>query len=1329
MNNPSLSSYLETGKNLLTQENYQVAIETYQEALKLYPDNATIYRNLGFAQEKIGDTDGEIISYQKAIKSDPQQPRWVYITLGVLLQEKERLEDILNIYNIAKEIFPDPEFFLAEIESIQEILTTTKTPEIYLEIGQKLFREEKYDEAIALYQEGIEKYPSEADNYRELGVIQEKIGDFEGQLESYQKAVKLDRNQPVWVYTVLAKLLTNNERFDEAIAIYQQGIALYPDRDALYRELGVVQEKIGDISGEIASYQKAIKLNPSQPVWVYTTLANLLENQEQGDEAHLKANPAGIALYETAIKGYQEQSWPYLKLAELQQQLSNHEKALELYEKAIEIEPKNSLTYVSLIKLLKQENRLEEALKKCELALELAPHNDELQGLKKLIEGDDSPVRLLAFFLPQYHPIPENDEWWGKGFTEWTNVTKAKPLFKDHYQPHLPADLGFYDLRLPEVREAQAELARQYGIYGFCYYYYWFAGKRLLDRPLEEMLESKKPDFPFCLCWANENWSRRWDGSENEILIAQDHSEENDRAFAESVIPYLLDERYIRINGKPLLIIYRANILPEVTKTIQHWREVFRQKGIGKVYLCAVVGFGWQNAISSGFDAELEFPPNTNVEKHEIPDTELKIENFGGKIYDYQSLALNHIKQPLLEKTRFFSAMLSWDNTARKGQNAHIYHNFSLSTYELWLQSNIQKTKISYSGDERLVFINAWNEWAEGTHLEPDQKNGHSYLESTKKSLESQDKWEIYVNLIQSYQGNDYGKLEKILVGLYNSLLKQQSNPELILETLQKSRLNFKTIKKTNHNSLEWTLENPTRGETLSSNFAFNGWIVSKKLQPITLEIIYDGLIIQQIPVDGFRKDVKDYFSEYKSHNNYFSGFLKIDQLELSRLSTISLNINVIYQNGQSEQIGLVDLKQANQNLSTLKRLPNLSNNCLNLIKEIESYLQKNKPILFILHDIAAAGAQLFLVRQLEWIAQNYSEIRFKVLVNIPRQNIPNYGQGGKLILERLEKISPVYFLEPKTNQPENINNIQKNHYSLIYVNTSVLGDLLESIGKIDSQIIVHIHELEFWIKYRLGKDKFNKYLKYNPKFIACSNAVKNNLVNNLNINQEQIEVIHAYVPVEKLIKNKTKTRSEIRQELNLSEDTFVIASCGTLDWRKGADLLVPLTVLLKEKLPHKKFVYLWIGGFMDKLSTDEIKFTIEKAGLEQDIMLLGHKNNPINYLNASDVFVLLSKEDPFPLVMSEAAVCKLPIVGFDGSGGVTELVESDAGLLAPYLNLSVMAEKIAIFYENPKMRQEMGENAFRKINELYNETVLAPKIVQLIQSLIEKSSETQGSV
>lgn len=384
------------------------------------------------------------------------------------------------------------------------------------------------------------------------------------------------------------------------------------------------------------------------------------------------------------------------------------------------------------------------------------------------------------------------------------------------------------------------------------------------------------------------------------------------------------------------------------------------------------------------------------------------------------------------------------------------------------------------------------------------------------------------------------------------------------------------------------------------------------------------------------------------------------------------------------------------------------------------------KPVLFILHDITSAGAQLFLVRLLEWIGQHEPTMSKEVLIDISRSDIGNYGEQGNFVLERVKKCGEVHFIDSNSGLPENIAAIRSGFYSLIYVNTCVLGALLDSIRKIPSPIIVHVHELKFWISNRLGMDNFNRLLKYDPRWIACSNAVQESLVNYCLVSPKKVDVIHGFIPSEKLLISQVKTPQQMRKELSISEDTFVIACCGTLDWRKGGDLIVPLLVILKKKLsPEKKFVCIWVGNWDSQLSQLEIEYTVEKAELENNIIFTGYQKSPLNYMSCADVFLLLSREDPFPLVMMEAGVCKLPVVGFDGSGGATEFVESEAGLLAPYLNLEVMAEKIAILYNNTSLRKEMGENAYRKVNELYNETVSAPKILQLIQSLVYKSSET----
>ena len=350
-------------------------------------------------------------------------------------------------------------------------------------------------------------------------------------------------------------------------------------------------------------------------------------------------------------------------------------------------------------------------------------------------------MRVIAFYLPQFHPIPENDQWWGKGFTEWTNVTRAKPLFPGHYQPRLPADLGFYDLRLPEVRKAQAELARDHGIHGFCYHYYWFNGKKLLDLPLREMLASGEPDFPFCLCYANENWTRRWDGLEQDILIRQEHSSENDRRFIRDVLTVMRDRRYIKVNGRPLLLVYRALLFPDPVATTTIWREEAEQAGFDGLYLCKCQTFGDDTPPAvQGFDAAVEFPPHGFVIPNR-PELEALIKknlpSFAGNVFDYSDVARHLMIREWPDYPLFKTVMLGWDNSARSRDRAGIFHNFSFDYYERWLARVAARTIRRYAGDERLVFINAWNEWAEGTYLEPDQQYGNRYLIATDQAIRS----------------------------------------------------------------------------------------------------------------------------------------------------------------------------------------------------------------------------------------------------------------------------------------------------------------------------------------------------------------------------------------------------------------------------------------------------------------------------------------------------------------------------------------------------------------------------------------------------------------
>lgn len=372
-------------------------------------------------------------------------------------------------------------------------------------------------------------------------------------------------------------------------------------------------------------------------------------------------------------------------------------------------------------------------------------------------------MKIIAFYLPQFHPIPENDAWWGSGFTEWTNVASAKPLFRGHYQPQLPADLGFYDLRLDDIRQKQADLAFEYGVSAFCYYHYWFNGKPLLELPLERLLKSSAPDFPFCVCWANETWSRRWDGQDDQILIGQDYLQYNVERHFGYLESAFKDPRYLKVDDKPIFIIYRIDQIPNIEETIIEWRAQAQKIGLKGIYICAVKSHMHQlddkETIGLGFDALLDFQPTKSILKKRKLFNHLgnflprcinflirKTKSFSGltelntiNIYDYSAVVDAAIKMPKSQVIKFPCIFPSWDNTPRrKKKGASVIQNEKISDYKRWLADALHRVK-GYPEQERIVFINAWNEWAEGCHLEPDLKNKKKFLEATKEAMGNAD--------------------------------------------------------------------------------------------------------------------------------------------------------------------------------------------------------------------------------------------------------------------------------------------------------------------------------------------------------------------------------------------------------------------------------------------------------------------------------------------------------------------------------------------------------------------------------------------------------------
>ncbi len=358
-------------------------------------------------------------------------------------------------------------------------------------------------------------------------------------------------------------------------------------------------------------------------------------------------------------------------------------------------------------------------------------------------------ARVIALYLPQYHPTPDNDKWWGKGFTEWTNVGKAKPLFRGHYQPRVPADLGYYDLRLPEVRQAQADMAREAGIEAFCYYHYWFGnGKMELERPFEEVLQKHQPDFPFCLSWANASWSEKmWRVDrtlEKKILVEQLYPGDDDIiAQFNYLLPAFKDRRYMCVNNKPIFMVYNPLFHPNIERYIDIFRSLAKENGLEGIYLVGqtFLDSDIENIYMKGFDAvnicRLYDKLHSRTIIKRVYDRLLRICLKRPLVDQYKNVI--HYLTSDRDKLKYVipTMMPNWDHTPRSGSGGYVFHNSTPKLFKRHVEMVLETIK-DKSEEERLVFIKSWNEWGEGNHLEPDLRYGMAYLEKLKEVLKDE---------------------------------------------------------------------------------------------------------------------------------------------------------------------------------------------------------------------------------------------------------------------------------------------------------------------------------------------------------------------------------------------------------------------------------------------------------------------------------------------------------------------------------------------------------------------------------------------------------------
>lgn len=353
-------------------------------------------------------------------------------------------------------------------------------------------------------------------------------------------------------------------------------------------------------------------------------------------------------------------------------------------------------------------------------------------------------ARVIAFYLPQFHPTPENDQWWGRGFTEWTNVASAKPLFKGHEQPVVPADLGFYDLRLPETRVAQADMAATYGVEGFCYWHYWFAGRRMLERPFNEVLESGSPDFPFCLGWANHSWSGIWKDEPHRLLIDQTYpGEADDRAHFDYLVTAFRDDRYIKVDGKPVFVIFKPTDIPDAKRRFDFWRELALQAGLKGLHIVGINMLDFKNSASLGLDAVIASTLAVNNTGSSFLNEvtrvfwgiRKKLSLGGPRVVDY-SEAIKHLIPDLksFQCEAYPCVYPNWDNTPRKGRKGFVLSNSTPDLFEKHLNDALNAVE-DREEQHRLIFVKSWNEWAEGNYLEPDTRWGLQYLQALQRVI------------------------------------------------------------------------------------------------------------------------------------------------------------------------------------------------------------------------------------------------------------------------------------------------------------------------------------------------------------------------------------------------------------------------------------------------------------------------------------------------------------------------------------------------------------------------------------------------------------------
>jgi glycosyltransferase involved in cell wall biosynthesis len=917
----------------------------------------------------------------------------------------------------------------------------------------------------------------------------------------------------------------------------------------------------------------------------------------------------------------------------------------------------------------------------------------------------EHPARVIAFYLPQFHTIPENDEWWGEGFTEWANVRSAQPWLAGHYQPHVPGELGYYDLRDPEVQRRQVELARLYGIYGFCFYFYWFAGKRLLETPLRNYLRDPSLDLPFMLCWANENWSRRWDGRDDDVLIAQDHSTEDDLAFIEHVAGYLRDPRYIRVGGKPVLVVYRPTLLPDPKATVASWRTWCRDKGVGEIYLACTQSFESVDPRDYDFDAAIEFPPNNSG----IPDVTRLVRpdpGFGGRICDWS---------PLIERSERYAKPTyrlhrgvcpSWDNTPRRGAKGTVLVNSTPGRFARWATNAIRDTGDRFeSPDERLVFVNAWNEWAEGTHLEPDLVYGYAWLESIRVALARNTQpapldgnGPRLLLLIDATRSDDLrtvlGRCQGIPGPVSMLVTTTPPHQESVRHQLDAAAARADLVVA---DGTEPSLLLAARRVILAAEVDIVVAVAPDLVDVLEPDFLDQALLdLATDPRVGIvlptSERVENPTVDPRVHHVGDRLGLNFDEITraacwrgssfVARAATLAPVVSLAFDEA------LFDRSAATFEAGlagAIDRAGPLGAVAIDLRLKTTgpSSSGDRRSVVIVSHDAHPHGAQRLALN----IARGYRALGLDV-------HLVLLGPGS--LLGAFRDVATVYEVDLDTDSPARVRRLVDTLVSagatFAVVNTTASGRILPALREAGLPTVSLIHELPGLLRDHGLEEHARLIADHADEVVFPAELVRRSFEEFVGRPLPKATVrpqgLYLRSPHRSGSEREIQRRA-IRQQLGLAPEARIVLGAGYADHRKGIDLFLEAGRWILAADPNT--VLVWVGSDGAPSLTKAGRANLAADGSGDRFLLTGLVDNPEDFYAAADAYMLTSREDPFPSVVLEALDAELPVVAFSGTTGSEGVLVRGTGLLVPPFDTSVLATAVKSLLADPALASALG--------------------------------------